>query len=262
MLCRLKDFENHPIGAADGTIGHVKDFYFQDVDWAVHFFLVDAGSWFSRRKVLIPPSAVEQAKRREHALPSATSRKPVRATPSVAADTPASRPIEQPYLGYYGRPYYWNDLAMWGEGLDSSATARGQAGFMGQRGGRGHDRPALRREERGYPGKLDPHLRSGKLVTGFQVHAAGGEIGQVSDFLADDETWAIRYLVVDAGNWWTGHKILIAPTWIQRVDWAQRAVSVDLSRESIKNAPTFDATGFAGREAQGNLHHYQGRSGD
>ena len=31
----------------------------------------------------------------------------------------------------------------------------------------------------------------------------------------DEETWAIRYMVVDTSNWWLGHKVLIAPAWIK-----------------------------------------------
>ena len=54
----------------------------------------------------------------------------------------------------------------------------------------------------------DSHLRSCKAVTGYHIEATDGEIGHVEDFLVDDETWAIRYLVVDTSNWWLGHKCL------------------------------------------------------
>jgi hypothetical protein len=60
------------------------------------------------------------------------------------------------------------------------------------------------------------------------IHATDGEIGHIEDFLIDDETWAIRYLVIDTRNWWPGKRILISPRWIERVGWggllAQSAV--------------------------------------
>ena len=40
---------------------------------------------------------------------------------------------------------------------------------------------------------------------------ADGEIGHVEDFIIDDETWAIRYLIIDTRNWWPGKKVLISP---------------------------------------------------
>ena len=43
----------------------------------------------------------------------------------------------------------------------------------------------------------DPDLRSTNDVSGHHVEALDGEIGHVEDFLIDDQTWAIRYLIVD-----------------------------------------------------------------
>ena len=42
----------------------------------------------------------------------------------------------------------------------------------------------------------DRHLRSSHAVTGYHLQALDGEIGHVEDFVIDDETWAIHYLVV------------------------------------------------------------------
>jgi hypothetical protein len=52
----------------------------------------------------------------------------------------------------------------------------------------------------------DPHLRSTHQVTDYHIQAKDGEIGHVEDFIIDDETWAIRYLIVDTRNWWPGKK--------------------------------------------------------
>ena len=52
--------------------------------------------------------------------------------------------------------------------------------------------------------------------------------------------WALRYLVVDTSNWWLGHQVLVAPPWISGVHWSDRSVSVDLSRDALRNAPAYD----------------------
>jgi hypothetical protein len=42
----------------------------------------------------------------------------------------------------------------------------------------------------------DQRLRSTQ-VTGYYIGANDGEIGHVEDFIIDDESWSIRYIVVD-----------------------------------------------------------------
>ena len=53
MLRSTDDLQNFAIGATDGHIGHVKDFYFDDDAWVIRYLVVDTGSWLSGRKVLI-----------------------------------------------------------------------------------------------------------------------------------------------------------------------------------------------------------------
>lgn len=59
-------------------------------------------------------------------------------------------------------------------------------------------------------------------------------------FLVDDETWAVRYLIVDTNNWWLGHKVLISPEWIKDVSWNDRTVSIQQTRQAVKEAPRYD----------------------
>ncbi|MEO8925488.1 MAG: hypothetical protein ABI330_22165, partial [Caldimonas sp.] len=58
--------------------------------------------------------------------------------------------------------------------------------------------------------------------------------------LTDDETWAIRYLIVNTSNWWVGHKVLISPEWIKDVSWDDRTISIQLTRQAVKEAPRYD----------------------
>ncbi|MEN9985802.1 MAG: hypothetical protein RI925_1304, partial [Pseudomonadota bacterium] len=99
-----------------------------------------------------------------------------------------------------------------------------------------------------------------QAVIGYHLHTIDGEIGHVAGYLIDDETWAIRYLIVDTSNWWLGHQVLIAPEWITGVHWPSQTVSVALSRESIKQAPPYDSTTDWGREQDNTLHQHYGRN--
>ena len=85
----------------------------------------------------------------------------------------------------------------------------------------------------------DRHLRSTYSVSGHHIQALDGEIGHVEDFVIDDETWAIRYLIVDTRNWWPGKKVSVSPQLIENVSWGERKVFVNLSRETIKESPEY-----------------------
>ena len=56
MLRTTKDLEHYAIGATDGDIGRVKDFYFDDDAWVVRYLVVDTGAWLLGRRVLISSS--------------------------------------------------------------------------------------------------------------------------------------------------------------------------------------------------------------
>ena len=107
----------------------------------------------------------------------------------------------------------------------------------------------------------DPHLRSTKDVTGHHIQANNGEIGHVEDFIIDDETWAIRYLVIDTNNWWIGKRILVSPQWIDHVSWDELKVFIDLPRESIKQSPEYSKDFLLTRDYESNLHRHYNRKG-
>ncbi len=260
MLRSLKDLESYKISATDGEIGQVKDFYFQDDAWVVRYFVVETGTWLTSRKVLISPISVKYPDWLHRTLPVSITQLQVKNSPDIDTDKPVSRQNEEQYLGYYGYPSYWDGAGMWGEGLYPYAMVPGFAHRVGH-AERERELEAYLRDERARHRNDDPHLRSCKAVTGYHIHATDGDIGHVSDFLVDDETWAVRYLVIDTGNWWLGHKVLVAPPWIKGVHWSDQTVSVDLSRESIKNAPPYHTTSDWGREQELNLYRHYGRSG-
>ena len=60
MLRSMKDLEGYAIGAINGTIGHVEDFYFDDEAWVIRYLVVDTGAWLLSRRVLISPVAIGQ----------------------------------------------------------------------------------------------------------------------------------------------------------------------------------------------------------
>jgi len=104
-----------------------------------------------------------------------------------------------------------------------------------------------------------PRLRSADEVEGYHIAASDGEIGHVETFLIDDAAWAIRYMVVDTRNWLPGRKVLVSPAWIQGISWSQNEVTVDLTREQIKNSPPYHKGQPMNREQESVLFTHYGR---
>lgn len=102
----------------------------------------------------------------------------------------------------------------------------------------------------------EPHLRSCAAVTGSHIQASDGEIGHVKELLVDEETWSIRYLVVETSHWWNGHQVLVSPDWIEHVSWHSQTVSVNLTRKVLQDAPSYDATMALDREQEADIHEY------
>lgn len=75
-------------------------------------------------------------------------------------------------------------------------------------------------------------------IRGDAIVARDGEVGSVKDLYFDDERWAVRYLVVDTGNWLPGRKVLISPASLQEA--GSDTIRVGLTREQVENAPGID----------------------
>jgi len=106
--------------------------------------------------------------------------------------------------------------------------------------------PDLEANTKGRP-PGEAHLRSGNEIVSYDVLASDGHIGHVEHFLVDESGWAIRYLVVNTNNWWSGHQVLIAPQWVTGVRWGDRQVSVDLTRDAVRNSRPYSPGDQVGR---------------
>jgi hypothetical protein len=253
MLRSMNDMEGYTIGATDGIVGRVRDFYFDDDAWVIRYLVVETGDGLPHRKVLISPIAIGQPDWAEKILPVSITRSQVNDSPDIDTEKPVSRQQEMGYLGYYGYGQYWGGGGLWGAGLYPDILQAGR-----QQGASSADSPksAVARHHRD-----DPHLQSGNAIMRYYVHASDGDMGHVEGLLVDEKSWAIRYIIVNTSNWWLGHKVLIAPQWIDYVSWAESKVSVDLKRQTIKDSPPYDGTVSFSREQEAGIHAHYGRTG-
>jgi uncharacterized protein YrrD len=243
MLSKADTLKGYKLKSIDGEIGKVKEFYFDDRYWAIRYLVAGTGNWLTDRQVLISPYALVAVNKEEQHIAINLTKKQIEDSPSLNSDKPVSRQFEEAYYGHFGYPMYWWGPSMWGY---YPYIVR--------------DREKWKEPTKGKKA-WDPHLRSTHAVSGHHIQAADGEIGHVDDFIIDDEVWAIRYLVIDTRNWWPGKKILISPQWIERVSWDEAKVFVNLSRETIKQSPEYQAGSLLTRDYETGLHRHYNRQG-
>jgi uncharacterized protein YrrD len=241
MLSKAKILRGYQLHSRDGEIGMVKDFYFDDHHWTIRYLVADANVAFVDRQVLISPYALTAVNKEEKYIAVNLTRKQIEESPSLDSDKPVSRQFEKAYYAHYRWPVYWGGAFAWGP---YDYISRDYENW---------EEPPPSEE------KSDPHLRSTNDVSGHHVQAVDGEIGHVADFIVDDETWAIRYLVVATKNWWPGKQVLVSPRWIKRVSWDEAKVFVDLSREDIMKSPAYTAEYLPTRDYEAGLHKHYNR---
>jgi hypothetical protein len=261
MLRNIKELEAYSIGATDGVIGRVRDFYFDDDRWAIRYLVVETSDRAPRHKVLISPIGIGQADRSLKILPVAVTRYQVDHSPAIDTDKPVSRQHEMGYLGYYGYGNYWGGGGLWGAGIYPDIL---QAGLEENGSARGHhdahaDEARSANASQTGSVRQDPHLRSVNAFMRYYVHAADGDVGHVEGLLMDDKSWAIRYIIVNTSNWWMGHRVILAPQWIDHLSWAESELYVDLTRQAIKDSPPYDGAATLDDEQAAAIDAHYGR---
>jgi PRC-barrel domain len=202
MLRRFTKLQGSRIVALDGEIGKLCDLYFDDIEWVVRYLVVDTGVWLPGRKVLISPQAVDSIDHILHAVSVSLTREPIEGSPKVDTDKPVPRQHESEFNRYYGYSAYWAQSA---EALSPES-----------------------------------HLRSAREVVSYRIRAIDDTVGRVKDFLFDDETWVLRYLVAETRKRIFGRRVLVRQASVQRVDWTARWVQVSQTREQVEHGCKFD----------------------
>jgi len=216
----------YSLGATDGDIGEVVDFYFDDETWTIRYLVVKTGGWLSGRKVLISPAALLHTVFGPELIPVKLTQEQIRTSPDIDTDKPVSRQKE----AMLNKHHFWDNY--WGSG-----------GYGGQMG-ISNRRPIHIKESERDPNE-DIHLRAISEVDGYAIHATDGEIGHVSDLIVDDQTWKLTDLVVDTHNWIGGKKVLISVDHIQAVSFFNLRVSLDITKEEIENSRTYEADAYS-----------------
>ncbi|MCC6346377.1 MAG: PRC-barrel domain-containing protein [Nitrospirales bacterium] len=106
--------------------------------------------------------------------------------------------------------------------------------------------------------RTEPRLKSLETLSGYTITATDGDIGKVHDFLFDDESWGVQYIVVDTGRWLPGKLVLIAPQAVSLPDDPAKTLPVRLTMDQVRNSPGLERDMPVSRRYQKELNAYYG----
>lgn len=206
MLHELKTLVGSAVMAADGQIGRIRSFLFNDRSWLVGYLVLDVGGWLDRRDVVVTIASLEEPDWEKRTFQVRLTREQVRESPGVDTEKPVTRQQEIAMREYWGR------LACW---VDS------EFGFSTLPPGVKYP---VHTEE-------DPDLRSTSDLLGYEVWAADGQIGWLDGFVIDEACWHLGYLDVRAGSWLQDRSVLIPTRSVSSISWAERRVYLHHTRQ-------------------------------
>ncbi|MFC4076133.1 PRC-barrel domain-containing protein [Salinithrix halophila] len=253
MLVSAKGMEGTTVVAVEGEIGKVDRLLIDDETWTVRYLIVNVGSLFHRQRVLISPIPVKQVDWEKKEVRLSLTREQVKDSPDVDAEAPISRKSEVELHRHYGWPVYWGGAGLWGGSMVPGNLAVNPLP------------EELLRPSPPQDGDLkDENLAESRLLsvnqlTGFTLKTHDGELGQVDDFIIDDHSWTVRFLVVDAGSWLSSKKVMIDKDSVEDVDMADARVHVDLVKDNIKGSPEYEPSDPINEEGEKGRFDYYGR---
>jgi sporulation protein YlmC with PRC-barrel domain len=200
---------SYRVQATDGLWGQVQDFCIEEGNWKVKYLVISDAPWpLPGAPVLIEPALAGTPDCARNVFPVSLSTGELSGSPALLRCRP-DIPKEKEIGRYFGWPY------------EIPAVP------PGSRTG-GPDGTVYRPER---------FLRSADELIGYRVQASDGVVGRVSDLVADDRTWIVRYFIVRTGTWLPRKKVMIPSGRVIRISDRTDTVSVDMSRRQAMSCP-------------------------
>ncbi len=234
-LRSVRVMNGYTVRATDGNIGRARELYFDDSNWRIKYIVVDINRLRPGRKVLLPSSVVDQVKWERREIWISATMEAVRNSPDIATDKPVAL---QRIAEKRGRRNWAMYLA--GEAVIAAPEILNTPDFV----------PV---NKNGKP--FDPHLRTTRVVMGLALRASDGSAGHIVDFIVDDESWVIRYLVIELGD---RRRVLLFPGMVKEIRIEEFAARIDIPARVIADCPTLDPSTLVTRRYEESVAgHYQ-----
>lgn len=102
-------------------------------------------------------------------------------------------------------------------------------------------------------------LRSLNQVSNYKIHARDGILGNIDDMIIEDDTWTIRYFVLDVSGLLLGKKVIMSPLWIDEIVDEGKEIRLDVMKDKVASSPIYDPDKPINREYEEIVFDYMGK---
>lgn len=230
MLCSFTALTQLQTAAREGELGKARDLLIDVDGWVIRYLEVETGLQMTGQRLLIPVTELQRPDWDSGAVRVNMSAEQIENGPRFEDAKPVSRQEEERLHSYYGWQPYWTDSDQPGAG--NSAPVPPGDEMTG-------DRQAESIPDDDQP-MASPEVISALEVVGYRLEANGGLAGHLADLILDDESWMVRYLVIDTGDDNEGKQVLVATQLADRVSFDTFAVYADVKADVVRGGPEFD----------------------
>jgi sporulation protein YlmC with PRC-barrel domain len=218
MVRKCDDLYQRPIQAIDGELGKLSDLYLDDRSWQVQYLVVELGSWFKSKRVLISPSAL--AEYDGSSLKVHLTKHEISTCPDSNADKPVSLQEKEHSDARYTMVQSYGVTS----GLNMVLP------FV----------PPGPDDDARINSRWNRHLRSSRRLSRYTLCTEDGADGSIKDFLVDDRTWNIRYVIFRLSAPHNGPDRLLETKKINTIEWAAECLNVESICPLLARCPEFD----------------------
>jgi hypothetical protein len=229
--------------AINGEIGKVEDFYFNDQDWTIRYLMAKTVIWPDSRKVLISPKTLISSHRNGGTSTANFTKMQIANGEEDGSEKPVSWQQQAELYLYYP----WHSL--WGTSFYSERIGKIDKTYSGE--------DITVQDPTNKNGKRideNQHWWSTLAVNGYRIHGLDGEIGSITDFIIDDQSWQLTYLVVDTNHRSDRKRVMIPVSYIRELQWVNSRMDVNLSVISLKDSKVFEESEFIYSTAMNSVH--------
>lgn len=213
MFTSLTTLMETPLVTRDREEHQICSLLFDDRSWNISFLIVEVGSWFSRRRVVVRADVIDGPDWTKKTIAANLTHQELARCPDVISVRPVSQQQQLALKKYFGWP-------------DSEPSLVVPAALV----------PA----QREFPVQAndDPHLRDTMDLLGYEVWSTERRVGILSDFIMAPDSWHIKYLSVKVGDWvYRGERFVPALN-VQSISWGMhRLTLMSQSLISTNTAP-------------------------
>jgi hypothetical protein len=194
---------------------------------------------------LISPIAINEINDRYKTISIVLKHAKAIGIPKYDPAQPISRDFERRFYSNFGWPVYWGGGGRWGN--ERMPSALFTAAPIKEVPVTHHERERA------------TWLRTITEIMPFRVFAQDNALGPISDLIINDETWEIRYIVVDARPLCPGRYVLISPHWISVMSMGEKVLTIDIPSDTIRRAPQYNPAYPITRDYEFTLFCHYGR---